>query len=163
MIFLDAGSEDVVYENGRAVHSAWKAGTAEWSPATGKHTATITSAKPVMIVEVEVKNTPRDATPAAPLDPVKVDPRHYRVEFENKQVRVLRARLGPHESAPLHEHSLSRVVTYLTPQHFRVTGADGSRSVSRHQRGDVSWGPPARHSETNLSDKPFEVVVVELK
>jgi len=27
----------------------------------------------------------------------------------------------------------------------------------------VSWGGPAKHEEENLSDKPFEAVVVELK
>ena len=30
-------------------------------------------------------------------DPVHVDLRHYTVEFENDQVRVLRIRYGPHE------------------------------------------------------------------
>ncbi len=30
-------------------------------------------------------------------DAVKVDPKHYTVEFENDQVRVLRIRYGPHE------------------------------------------------------------------
>jgi len=30
-------------------------------------------------------------------DPVKVDSKHYTVEFENAQVRVLRIKVGPHE------------------------------------------------------------------
>ena len=28
-------------------------------------------------------------------DPVKVDPKHYKVEFENERVRVLRVSYGP--------------------------------------------------------------------
>jgi hypothetical protein len=33
----------------------------------------------------------------------------------------------------------------------------------KHKAGEVSWGTPTKHKEENLSDKPFEVVVVELK
>ena len=42
-------------------------------------------------------------------DPVKIDPKDYSVEFENEQVRVIRAKLGPHAVAPMHEHPLNRV------------------------------------------------------
>ena len=31
-------------------------------------------------------------------DPVKVDPKHYKVEFENSQVRVLRIKYDPHDN-----------------------------------------------------------------
>ena len=62
---------------------------------------------------------------SGPLDPVKVDPKHYRVEFENDQVRVVRVKIGPGETAPKHEHKLNRVVVYLSDQDFRVTNADG--------------------------------------
>ncbi len=46
---------------------------------------------------------------AAPLvviaqDPVKVDAKHYKVEFENDQVRVLRITYGPGEKSVMHEH-----------------------------------------------------------
>ena len=37
------------------------------------------------------------ALPLAAQDPVKVDPKHYKVELENKQVRVLRINYGPRE------------------------------------------------------------------
>ena len=30
-------------------------------------------------------------------DPLKVDPQHYKLEFENPQVRVLRIHYGPRE------------------------------------------------------------------
>jgi hypothetical protein len=46
-------------------------------------------------------------------DPVKVAPKHYKVEFENEQVRVLRVHLGPKESMPMHEHPPA-VLTFLT-------------------------------------------------
>lgn len=128
------------------------------------HIAEIITDKPVTIVEIELKK-PADAGKglSAALDPVKVDPKHYKVELENGQVRVLRVKIGPGESAPLHEHALNRVVTYLTDQNFRVTTADGKTETVTHKAGEVSWGGPAKHKETNVSDKPFEAVVTDLK
>ena len=49
------------------------------------------------------KAKPAKAQPKAQ-DPVKVDPTHYKVEFENKQVRVLRISYGPHEKSVMHGH-----------------------------------------------------------
>src|SRR5437879_4979742 len=37
-------------------------------------------------------------------DPVKVDPKHYRVDFENDRVRVLRISYGPREKSVMHSH-----------------------------------------------------------
>ena len=37
-------------------------------------------------------------------DPAKVDPKHYRVEFENEHVRVVRINYGPHEKSVMHYH-----------------------------------------------------------
>lgn len=37
-------------------------------------------------------------------DPVSVDPKHHKIEFENEQVRVLRITFDPGEKAPMHEH-----------------------------------------------------------
>jgi uncharacterized RmlC-like cupin family protein len=164
MIYLTPGSQTIDYQDGKHVALNWKAGEARWSPASGMHIAEIVSAKPVTIVEVELKK-PAGGKQAgsSSLDPVKVDPKHYKVEMENDQVRVLRVKIGPRESAPLHEHTLNRVVTYLTDQDFQVTSAGGKTEHSQHKAGEVSWGGYAKHKEDNLSANPFEVVVVELK
>ena len=128
------------------------------------HTAEITSDKPVTIVEVELKKGGSSAkTAASPLDPVKLDPTSYKVELENDQVRVLRVKIGPHKAVPLHEHMLNRVLVYITDQNFRVTTPDGKAETVQHKAGEVGWGQPTRHKEENLSDKPFEALVVELK
>jgi hypothetical protein len=44
---------------------------------------------------------------------VKVDPKRYKVEMENDQVRVLRAKCGPREKGVLREHGLNRVIVFL--------------------------------------------------
>jgi quercetin dioxygenase-like cupin family protein len=164
MIYLTAGKQTIDYQDGKHIDNTWKAGEPKWSPASGMHIAEIVSDKPVTIVEVELKHagTGKKAGASA-LDPVKVDPKHYKVEMENDQVRVLRVKIGPKEVVPMHEHTLNRVVTYLTDQDFSVMGADGKIEHPTHKAGEVSWGGMAKHKEENLSDKPFEVVVVELK
>jgi len=39
---------------------------------------------------------------ASAQDAAKVDPKHYKVEFENSQVRILRIHYGPHEKSVMH-------------------------------------------------------------
>ena len=164
MIYLQSGKEIFRYEKGGSKTADFNAGDVEWSPAGGRHTAEIASLFPVTIVEIEVKKPGNPgASATGPLDPVKVDPKHYKIEFENRQVRVLRVKIGPHEATPVHHHALNRVVTYLTDQDFRITSADGKAERSQHKAGDVVWGGAVTHKEENLSDKPFEVVVTELK
>ena len=164
MIYLQPGKQTIAYEDGRNVVLNWKAGQALWSAKSGNHIAEIVSDGTVTIVEVELKKAGGGGNAAAsPIDPVKIDKKHYSVEFENDQVRVIRAKIGGKEIAPMHEHSLNRVVTYITDQDFNVTSADGKVEHVTHKAGDVSWGTPTKHKEENLSSKPFEVVVVELK
>ena len=57
-------------------------------------------------------------------DPVKVDSKHYKVEFENSQVRVLRIKYGPHEKSVMHRHPNS-VAIFLTDIHGKFTFPNG--------------------------------------
>jgi len=164
MIYLQAGMQRIDYQDGKKTLLNWEAGEAKWSPASGMHIAEITSDQPVTIVEVELKNAGTSAKAGShALDPLKVDPKHYRMEFENAQVRVFRVKLGPKESIPLHEHALNRVVTYLTGQKVKITTPDGKSEISQHQAGDAGWDGPAKHTEEDLNDSPLEVLVVEVK
>lgn len=163
MIYLNSGRQDFDYQPGGESVLNVKAGEVKWSPAGGMHIAEVTSAHPIGIVEIELKNPGSGKSASTALDPLKVDPKQYKLEFENDQVRVFRVKIGPHESTPVHEHVLNRVLTYITDQQFRVTSTDGKVDMPVHKAGDVSWGVPAKHKEENLSDKPFEAVVTEFK
>jgi quercetin dioxygenase-like cupin family protein len=165
MVYLQAGKQNFDYPDLKKKSVlTWKAGEAKWSPAGGNHIAEIVSDNPVTIVEVELKK-PGDPGKKAggPLDPVKVDPKEYKVMFENEQVRVLDVKIGGGKTAPMHEHGLNRVVAYLTDQKIRVTAEDGKSDVVEHKAGDVAFAGPAKHKEENLNPTPFEVMVVELK
>jgi hypothetical protein len=49
-------------------------------------------------------------------DPVKVDPKHYKIEFENERVRVLRIRYGAGEKSVMHSDPES-ISVFLTDAH----------------------------------------------
>jgi quercetin dioxygenase-like cupin family protein len=127
------------------------------------HSPEVVTDSPFNIVEVELKKPGTGKKITAALDPVKIDPKHYKVELENDQVRVIRAHYAPHESAPLHEHTLNRVTVFLTDANVRVTGADGKVSMTQRKAGEAIWSAPAKHKEENLSNTPFEVLAVEIK
>ena len=163
MLHLDAGHMRLTSDTGQVRDIRFRAGEVRWDPAGGLHTSENMGPGSYRIVEVELKK-PVGAKPEWPaLDPVRVAPKHYQVEFENEQVRVSRARFGPREGVPMHEHLLPRVVVHLTPMNMRQTLPDGSTREARAEAGGVTWGTAAKHSEENLNSEVFEVVVVEVK
>lgn len=163
MIYRQTGVQGFRFQDGRQETLRWSAGEVKWSPAASMHIAEITSSEPVNIIEIELKKKGAGLEPNTPLDPLEIDPKHYKIEFENDQVRVFRVKIGPHAATPMHEHTLKRIVAYLTDANMRITGADGRVENQQHKAGDVVWGEHAKHKEENLSDKPFEAVVTELK
>ncbi len=102
------------------------------------------------------------AAPVVAQDPVKVDPKHYTVVFENKDVRVLRVHYGPHEKSVMHDHP-DTVATFLTDSKVKFTFPDGKTEEPVAKSGDTVWTAGGKHLPENLGDKPLDVVVVELK
>jgi quercetin dioxygenase-like cupin family protein len=102
------------------------------------------------------------AAPAMAQDPVKVDAKHYKVEFENDQVRVLRITYGPHEKSVMHAHP-ANVAVFLTDGTTKFTLPDGKTVPSDIKAGTVRWDPGSSHLPENVGDKPFELILVELK
>jgi len=92
MIYLDAGKMTLTDPNGKVETLNFKAGEALWSPAGGLHTSLNVSGHAVRIVEVELKSRPGGAStwkqPA--LDPVKVDPKRYKMEWDVNGGRKVR-------------------------------------------------------------------------
>lgn len=99
---------------------------------------------------------------ASAQDAVKVDAKHYKVEFENDQVRVLRITYGPHEKSAMHSHPAG-VVVFLNDAHAKFTMLDGKTQDVVAKAGTVQWSEPTTHLPENLGDKGFEVIQVELK
>lgn len=95
-------------------------------------------------------------------DAVKVDPKHYRVETENAQVRVLRVHYGPHEKSVMHSHPAT-VVVFLTDAKIQFTFADGKTQESSGKAGQTMYTAAQAHLPENIGEKPFEAIVIELK
>jgi quercetin dioxygenase-like cupin family protein len=102
------------------------------------------------------------AVPASAQDPVKVDPKHYKVEFENEQVRVLRIQYGPGEKSVMHEHPAS-VAVFMTDGQVKFNLPDGKSRLAPAKAGATQWAAAEKHLPENVGDKPFEVILVELK
>lgn len=95
-------------------------------------------------------------------DPVKVDPAHYKVEFEDANTRVLRIKYGPGERSVMHGHPTGLGV-HLTDGHVRFTFPNGKTEELRFRAGEVRAYPAGAHLPENLGDQPLELVFVELK
>ena len=95
-------------------------------------------------------------------DAVKVDPKHYTVEFENDRVKVVRIRLGKHEKAPVRARK-DRVIIWLTDSLYVRTESSGNKEEFRRKAGDVAWRSASEHQVENLGDGRHEVIIVELK
>jgi quercetin dioxygenase-like cupin family protein len=163
MVYLQSGRQRFEYQDGRApAVFDWKAGQVVWSPPSGMHSPQVLD-HDFDIIEIELKTSGTGKAITGNLDPLKVDPSHYKLEFENPQVRVLRVRIEPHGVAPMHAHPTDRVTVFLTDQNFRTTDSTGKVETVEHKVGDVAWGTPIEHTEQNLSNEPFEAVTVEVK
>lgn len=95
-------------------------------------------------------------------DPTKVDQQHYTIELENEQVRVLRARYGPHEKSEMHAHP-PLICVMLTEGRIRMTYPDGRTEDINAKAGDVLNMPAIVHQPENLNDHLFEAVLIEMK
>ena len=95
-------------------------------------------------------------------DAVKGDPKHYKVITENARVRVLRIHYGPHETSVRHSHPDS-VVTYLSDGKIKFLLGNGKTITESGKAGESVFTPAGIHTPTNLGDKPFDAVLVELK
>jgi quercetin dioxygenase-like cupin family protein len=84
------------------------------------------------------------------------------LELQNDWVRVWRSKLAPHQKTPIAEH-LPLVTVYLTDAHLRITGANGRQEDVVQAAGTVTYRGGAGYAEENLSDRPLEAIVVELK
>ena len=95
-------------------------------------------------------------------DPVKVDPKHYTVEFENDTVRVLRIHYAPGEKSVMHAHPAG-VAVFLTDHKNKMTFPGGKSEVMSGKAGEVQMAPAGEHLPENVGDKPMELILVELK
>jgi quercetin dioxygenase-like cupin family protein len=102
------------------------------------------------------------AVPVVAQDPVKVDPKHYKVESENSSVRVLRIKYGPHEKSVMHWHPAG-VAIFQTDGRVKFTYPNGKTEERDMRVGQIALTPAGRHLPENMSDSDMEVILIEMK
>lgn len=102
------------------------------------------------------------AIPALAQDPTKVDSKHYKVEFENSRVRILRVHYGPHEKSVMHSHP-DAVAIFQQDGRVKMTFANGKTEERDMKAGQTLFTPAIRHLPENMTDNDMEVILVELK
>jgi len=165
MIYFDAGTNKITYQNGKISPEVFRAGDVQWNNAMGTHVAEIIAAGPVNIAHIELKSPP-DMVPAvayAALDPLKVDPGHYKMEIDNNQVRVLRLHLSRGEKTVLHEDVFERLLVPLTAGKLKTIDAAGRTKTVAYKRAQLQWLLPGKEAEENLGGQPYEALIVEFK
>jgi hypothetical protein len=150
LIYLDNGVMTRQEGSGQVQNIEFHRGEVRWRPASGAYVAENIGDHPIRILEIDLKGKAAGPAPVSKLDPTVVDAKHYKVEFENEQVRVLRVHYDAHDKGELHQHMLNRVVLYLNDQ----PGAKAD---------DVRMSGPGTHTEQNAGDQPADRIAVELK
>ena len=102
------------------------------------------------------------ATVAFAQDAVKIDPAHYKVEFENDKVRVLRFHYGPGEKSVMHSHP-DAVAVFLTDGKIKFNLPDGKSQDAEGKAGQTQFTPAQVHNPENVGSAPMEGIVIELK
>lgn len=95
-------------------------------------------------------------------DPIKVEPTHYKLAFENEYVQVVNVHYGPHEKSSLHAHP-GGVVVILTEGHLRFTDEHGKTQEVFAKPGESRWYPPFKHRVENLGDTSYNAVYIAVK
>ena len=90
----------------------------------------------------------------------------YRVlQFENDFVKVWKTVIMPHQPLKMHRHDCSRVVVGLKGGTLTKIEETGETSPLVFETGKAYWLtedlPGILHGDTNESDEPIEVMVIE--
>jgi len=100
--------------------------------------------------------------PALAQDPTKVEPKHYKLAFENESVQVVNVHYGPHEKSAMHDHP-GGVVVVLTAGHLRFTDEDGKTKEVYAHPGESRWYPAFKHKVENLGETSYDAVYIGIK
>ena len=102
------------------------------------------------------------STTAWSQDPTKVEPKHYKLDFENEHVQVVSVHYGPHEKSAMHEHP-GGVVVVITAGHLKFTDENGKVTDVYAKPGEARWFAPFKHRVENVGDTAYNAVYVGIK
>lgn len=155
----DYNGKVTITPDGKTSEVHAKAGSVIWRQA-GSHVVENLTSQAMEGIIVEPKE-PDSFRPAGARDPVEVDPKDYKVEFENEQIRVIRERRDSGKT-PMHGHP-DNVQVLLTDMRWIITTAGGKTEAVSGKAGEVRWRSATQHVVEALGDKPIEQILIEMK
>lgn len=105
------------------------------------------------------------APAAGAQDATRVQPRAYRVAFENEKLRVLEFNARPGMGVcgtGMHSHPAHLTVA-LSAARVRVKLPDGRTVVGENKPGDVFWSEAETHETENIAGQDMRALIIELK
>ena len=88
-------------------------------------------------------------------------------QFENDRAVSWKSVSPPHTASTRHRHDRYRSVIGIVDGDLATVSADGRRTVTHYETGKAYWQEPMRpgetHKDVNDTDRPIELLVVEIK
>jgi hypothetical protein len=110
----------------------------------------VTSQKILSIVPLLLLAAVVAAAVPAPLDPIRVAPHIYQLEFENERIRVIKQTVRSGETQPLHAHP-DRLLVYLQTCAWVEEDGEGGKRMQSFKYGEVAWADAETHGGGNAS------------
>jgi len=99
----------------------------------------------------------------SPLDPIRVAPHIYELEFENERVRVIQQTIRNGETQPLHAHP-DRLLVYLQTCAWLEDDGQGGERMQEHKYGAVVWTNAETHGGNTANVvQECKILEIELK
>jgi quercetin dioxygenase-like cupin family protein len=109
--------------------------------------------------DVKERRATTEPTRENPFGPIGTE-----VVFENDQVRVWDIQVAPGGKKAWHHNELDYVIINITGGKIELENVEGRTVVIDDKAGGVIWRDTGeRHELGNLSGKPYQNVLVELK
>jgi hypothetical protein len=110
----------------------------------------VTSQKLLSVVPLLLLAAVVAAAVPAPLDPIRIAPHIYELEFENERVRVIKQTVRNGETQPLHAHP-DRLLVYLQTCAWVEEDGQGGKRMQSFKYGEVVWANAETHGGGNAS------------
>jgi quercetin dioxygenase-like cupin family protein len=106
----------------------------------------------------------RKATTSEPTHENPSGPIGTEVVFENDQVRVWDMRVAPGGKKAWHHHTMDYVIINISGGKIELEDVNGHSFIADDKVGGVIWNDAGqKHELRNLSGKPYQNILVELK
>lgn len=97
-----------------------------------------------------------------PLDPLRVAPHIFELEYENDRVRVIKQTIRNGETQPLHAHP-ERLLVYLQTCAWMEDDGEGGRHMQEFKYGEVAWANAITHGgETANVVQECKILEIEM-